>query len=445
MKNLKKIASLLLALALVLSLAVTAFAADGTITINPPSGIDADATNTYKIYKVFNATGSGDKLSYTLVEGKEDVPAGFKLENGYVTYAGTGNALTADDIAAIAAYVRESDLVDTATSTGNAAAVSKPLEPGYYYIATSTGTAVTIDSVGGNETVNDKNTIPSVDKKITNASSYDENGLKALAQIGTPVEFTATVTVGKGAKNYVFHDTMSAGLQYNNDVLVSGIEAGKYTVKETPDEGDTITITFENGLTEGTVITIRYTATITEAALDTDPENNTAYVTYGDSYNTEEKLTHVYNAQFTVTKKDGEGKPLADAGFVLKNASGKFYKYDADAKKVEWVDTVDEADEHKSDAEGKVAPFVGLANGTYTLVENTVPDGYNKASDVNFTIAEHDYTATNLQQVAEVINKAGTVLPSTGGMGTTLFYVAGGILVAAAVVLLVTKKRMSAE
>ena len=89
--------------------------------------------------------------------------------------------------------------------------------------------------------------------------------------------------------------------------------------------------------------------------------------------------------------------------------------------------------------------FTGLANGTYTLVEKTVPAGYNKAADSTFTIEAGDYTKQNLEQASTVINKAGTELPSTGGMGTTLFYVVGGILVLAAGIMLVARKRMSSR
>ena len=87
--------------------------------------------------------------------------------------------------------------------------------------------------------------------------------------------------------------------------------------------------------------------------------------------------------------------------------------------------------------------FEGLANGTYTLVESTVPDGYNKLADTTVTIADSDVTLTNLSQAITVVNKAGSELPSTGGIGTTIFYVIGAILVLGAGVLLVTRRRMN--
>ena len=141
--------------------------------------------------------------------------------------------------------------------------------------------------------------------------------------------------------------------------------------------------------------------------------------------------------------------------FVIKNSEGKYYKLtttttgEGDAtvttNAVSWVDSIDQATEYTSDAQGAVPAFTGLANGTYTLVEKTVPAGYNKAADQNFTVAENDYTATNLEQTATAINTAGSVLPSTGGIGTTIFYIIGAILVIGAGVVLVTRRRMNAN
>lgn len=78
-------------------------------------------------------------------------------------------------------------------------------------------------------------------------------------------------------------------------------------------------------------------------------------------------------------------------------------------------------------------------------MEKTVPAGYNKAADVKFTIAKGNYTVGNLEQTATVVNKPGTELPKTGGLGTMLLTLVGSILVIGVGVLIVTKKRMSAK
>lgn len=457
MKKFRSLVALLFAVVFSFCMITTASAA-GTITITSPSGLADDAENTYKVYKVFNAVGTGTNISYSLCDGDtlsaEMLAAGFSVDTaGNVSGPGS---LDAAAIAAIAAYVNDADLVDTVTITGSASAATDELGDGYYYITTSTGTVVTIDSINGNVEVDDKNTVPTLDKTITGASSISDAGKKALAQVGTTVNYKGSITVGYGAKDYVFHDTMETGLTYNSDakVYIGGVEvdAENYTLGQ---EGtDTFTITFKNDyiktLAVGTVLDVVYSAKVNTDAITIDPLNNTAYVSYGDE-NTDNRTpdseADVYEAKFTVIKHDGNGQPLAGAGFVVKNSEGKYYKIAIvdENPVVSWVDDIADATEYTSAADGTVKAFTGLANGTYTLVEKTVPAGYNKAADQDFTIAEGDYTAANIEQGATVVNKSGTELPSTGGMGTTFLYIIGGILVIGAGVLLITKRRMVNE
>ena len=452
MKKMRKIFALLIAMVMVLGMSTMVFAAGtGSITITPPDDVDTTQTITYNIYKVFDADGNGSAISYKLVSGKTTAPAGFTVDTaGNVTYAGTAGAteLTQADIDAIAAYVANDDPVATVTSTGGAAAVAENLPNGYYYITTTTGTVVTIDSTNPSAQVEDKNIVPGVDKTITGASSLDEDGKKALAQVGTVVDYKAEITVGKGQKGYVFKDTMGAGLAYVADSLsVKGMTVNTdYTLAVS---GQNITVTFNddaiNDLVQNSKITVTYKATVTSDALTVNAAKNTATISYGNNseFTSEPSVTEVYNAKFTVTKKDGNNQPLADAGFVIKNADNKYYKLDNGV--VTWVDTIDAADEHKSDAQGAVPAFTGLADGTYTLIEKTVPAGYNKAADSTFTIAKGDYTTTNLEQTATVTNNSGEELPSTGGIGTTIFYIIGAILVIGAGVVLVTRRRMNVQ
>lgn len=458
MRVMKKMLATMLAAIVAMVSGLTVFAATtGTITITPPAG--TTGTNTYKVYKVFDAVGNGTNISYKVMAGKTGVPAGFKVDaQGNVSYDGGSGVteLTPENIEAIKTYIAGDQPVKTVTTNGTTPAVVTGLENGYYYITTTTGTVVTIDSTNPDAQVEDKNTVPTVDKKITGANSIDDDGKKALAQVGTNVNFTSTITVGKGAVDYTFHDKMDSRLSYNNDVQVKVngalVDASNYDT--TPAAGDTLTISFHNDyistLSEGTKILVSYSAKITAAALSLDPAKNTATLGYGhkDSQGnnpntTPPSETETYNAKFTVTKHDGKGKPLAGAGFVLKNAAGKYYKIDSNV--VTWVDNIDDATEYKSDETGAVPAFIGLANGTYTLVEKTVPAGYNKAADVVFTVDEHDYTSDNLEQKATVVNNAGPELPSTGSIGTRLFYIIGGLLLVVAGTLLVTRKRMTSE
>ena len=452
MKKMKKIFALLIAMAMVLGMSIMAFAAGtGTITINvPQTEQPATSETTYKIYKVFDADGNGTAISYKLVSGKTTAPAGFTVDTaGNVTYSGTGTELTAADIAAIAAYVTEADLVATVKAPAGATSVtSEALPNGYYYITTTTGTAVTVDSTNPNVTVDDKNVIPKVVKSA--GTEYDAASLAAIAAVGTDQPFTAQITKTHGAKNLVFEDTMT-NMSYNKDVAIT-VSAGTAPTADQAKVEETATgfkVTFDNdyiaGLADGTVITLKYTGKITSDALSTNPATNKATLTSGDGNTSTSEEVKVYNAKFTVTKQDGEKQPLAGAGFVIANAAGKYYKLADDKKSISWVDSIDDATEYTSDAQGAVPAFTGLADGTYTLIEKTVPAGYNKAADSTFTVAGNDYTAANLEQASTVTNESGSVLPSTGGIGTTIFYVIGALLVIGAGVVLVTRRRMSAN
>ena len=468
MKKMKKIFALLIAMVMVLGMSTSVFAApatDCTITVSKNF-----KDQTYHLYQIFTAETVADRtdsqtdgISYKLMSGKTDLKATvdgsevdgaqwFDIDSaGNVSVKGTPNLDSEAFRKWVEAYGSQIGTGITAASNDDANVKWTDLTEGYYYITTTTGSLVTVDSIKPNATVQDKNTIPSVDKKITGASSMDEDGKKALAQIGTDVTYTATVTIGKGSKNVVFHDKMDTGLTFkgNNEVTVTAdktIDDTWYTIKETPDSGDTLTITFKDGLEEGTVITIVYKATINANAIT--KLENTAKVTYGDNNtSTTESKTETYNAEIGVIKYDGakaNNKFLAGAGFKLKNSEGKYYKLTGTV--VSWVDNEADGDEHVSvAADGKVPAFTGLANGTYTLVETTVPAGYNKAADTNITIAEHNYTAANLSQTAEIENNTGTELPSTGGIGTTIFYIIGAILVIGAGVVLVTRRRMNVQ
>lgn len=456
MKNTKKIVGIMLAVVMVIGLAITAFAAGtGTITVT-----NATKGNTYKVYKVFDANGNGTNIVYTLVSGKTAAPAGFTVDDATntVTYTGTSTTqdLTPEDIEAIAEYVKNDTAVATVEATGDTVEF-KDLPNGYYYITTTTGTAVTITSTNPDASVTDKNDGPVLDKVITAVTdgSLDGDGKNALAEVGTTVSFKATVEVKNGAVGYVFHDKMSEGLSYNADSLsvkVDNAEVAAENYSKTTAADDTITLTFTDAWIKtqvGKTIEITYNATVTSDALTTNAATNTATLDYGHNgytNTTPEKTTEVYNAKFTVTKTDKDGKALAGAGFVIsKTVDDKTLYYAKNDNGVSWVENIADATELKTtDAEnGNILTFTGLANGEYTLVEKTVPDGYTKAADSTFTVAENDYTAANLEQAATVVNNAGSLLPSTGGIGTTIFYVVGSVLLIGAAVLLITKKRMS--
>ena len=532
MKQIKKMMALVLAMVMVLAMGTSVFAATGTasgqggnatIKVTLPTGRTGD--NDYKVYKVFDATndGSSSAIAYKVMASKNgalpvitpaeensffvddagNVHYGKFTESASGTYMVGGkkgtiteaSSLTEGAIKAIATYVDGDSPVATVTATKDDADFTVTgLQYGYYYITTTTGTAVTVDSTNPNAEVEDKNSVPTLDKKITGATGYvDDAGKKAIGQVGTDVKYSAEITVGKGAENYVLHDKMATGLSYNNDVkvFVGGEEIkGATYFNTTTAEGDTLTVNFVNTyiatLAEGTKITVTYSAKITNDALTYVPEKNTAVLDYGDEnkpQSTPKSETETYSAKFTVTKTDDKNQALAGAGFIISRAAGSEVEnpdYDATAAAaaeaagepydvpatittttteyykitgtgssavVSWVTDIAQATELTTtkDEGGNVLVFKGLPTGTYTLIEKTVPAGYNKAADYEFTVAEDTYTQANLEQETTVINNSGQELPSTGGIGTTIFYVIGAILVLGAGILLVTRRRMNAN
>lgn len=479
MKSMKKLLALALVLVMLTALSVTALAAatasagsgPASITISlPEDNAGTDQQITYHIYKVFDATQSGSAISYKIDTNNGDLSAamtaaGFLVDDAGNVHYGTfteaedgiysvggkiGNITPKDEldeaaIAAIAAYAQDEIGTGFTAKPSDETLKITGLAYGYYYISTTVGTTVTVDSTNPDAEVQDKNTIPKPPVKIIGKDfeeSVDESGKKAIEQVGTTVPFEVTIEVVKGATNYVFHDVMSDGLTYDPTSL--SVDPAASVDNTTTATGDTVTVTFKNdwlAANEGKTITITYSATINDDALTVDYVNNTATLDYGDGHTTDKDEVDLYTAKITVSKEDGDGEALEGAGFVIKNEDGKYYTYDED-KGVVWVDKIEDADEHISDKDGAVAPFEGLADGTYTLVEKTVPEGYNKAADKDFTIEEGNYDAGNLEQEATVVNEAGTVLPDTGGIGTTLFYVLGTLMVLGAGVVLVTKRRV---
>ena len=478
MRKTAKILAVALAIVLALSMSLVAFAEtltrniavsadNASITVNTPEEKGEVANNTYRIYKVFDASVDPTTGAIVYSTTKSTVPAGFtKDANGTVTYTGeaTGDELTEDDIRAIAAYVKASDLVATVeTTVDDDSFTVDGLPYGYYYITTTTGSLVTVTSTNPTATVDDKNDVPPVDKTITKANGgvvdVDADGKKAMGEVGNVVEFTATVTKKAGAETYIFHDVMTSGLTYDPtslEITVDGVAVPTSNYSTATAAGDTLTVTFYpsyiTNLDDDSVITITFSATVNENALVTDEENNTAYLSYGHTgteNSTPEKEVEVYDATILVNKfytdDQDQQQPLAGAGFVLKNADNKYYKLNNGD--VEWVTDIADADELFTDETGALengGKFGGLASGTYTLVEKTVPAGYNKGADTTITITANDYTAQNLTQTADVENESGSVMPSTGGIGTTLIYVFGAIFVIGAGVYFIARKRMSA-
>ena len=388
---------------------------------------------------------------------------GFSVDKaGNVSFSET--ALDESAIAAIAGYAKDEVGTVKITGASQSKTVTVP-DYGYYYITTTSGTAVIIDSTNPSANVTDKDVVPTVKKSA--GSQYDENAKKAIAAVGTDQQFTAVVNTGKGAANLEFNDTMT-NMTYNGDVkvFVDGTEVAAST-----DTDKTYTVTGTKGASEFKVefdndyiknlgdnkdITLKYSAKVTSDALSANPANNSATVSYGSNpdnkYTSQPSEVYVYNAKVTVNKVDGDDQPLAGAKFKLKNADGKYYAGSGTDGTANWTDDGIEVEATAvTDEDGKVtsytAIFKGLGAGEYKLEESTVPSGYNKAADQTITVTatgDNAYKAENLEQTATVENTAGSVLPSTGGMGTTMLYIGGAALIVLAGALLFFRRRKTA-
>lgn len=481
MKRTKSILAVILALALVLVSGVVAFAAGetkGSITID-----NAVKDQTYTIYRIFDIadhTSDYNSILYTVNSKWNDFfTAGAvglnyvkKGANGYVSWK------TGADVAAFAkdaySFAESKGIAKDGEIKATGSEVKfENLDLGYYLLHSSLDSVCSLDTTTPDVTIKEKNSKPTLDKGVQENSNpkRDAYGKTNDANIGDTVNFRITVTAVDGEpKNYVIHDKMSAGLTFkaissvkiNDRDLTAGTD---YTIKDAKDcaDGCAFEISFaENLIKPNDVIVVEYSATINANAVISGEGNpNESWLKYGDKPNTtESSITRTYVWKIDVfkytTDSENKEKPLSDAKFRLyKEVNGnKSYAKAAANKIAGWSENVNEAYTFVSANDGTIE-IVGLDAGTYYLEETEAPAGYNKlAAPVKVVITKeinnetNEGTATITQDdekaaVVKVLNKMGPELPSTGGIGTTIFYIVGAVLVAAAGILLITKKRMS--
>ena len=484
MKQMKKLASLLLALVMVFAMmSVTAFAA-GTNTITVKNAVSGQK---YELYKILDLSVNENKTAYSYAVNstwadffKSPDGKGLTYVNidtlGYVTWKdGADAAAFAKDAEA---FAKGLTALKTITADNDGDITFSDLEAGYYLVTSTLGTKATVGTTPGNPNpeIREKNEVPT-NVKTVEEDSTGKYGSSNDADIGQTVNFKSTITAQPGAENYVFEDTMSAGLTYNNDAKVytdeamtTELAAGNYTVNNNPSDGKTFTITFAQSyldtITAETKLYVKYSATLNENAEVGLPGNeNKSTLKYGDSTNTKstpDSKTTTYTWDLDILKygNGDEKNVLENAQFVLLNKDKDKVAVVVNGKLTGWADVPAAGADGTitwpsntiltTDANGKIE-IDGLDADTYYLREIEAPAGYNKlAQDETVVItgavkAEGPDSLTYTTVVAKINNQSGTELPSTGGMGTTIFYVLGSLLVVAAGVLLVTKKRMGSK
>ena len=470
----KKTLSILLALVLLLALSVPAMAAgEGTITID-----NAVKGQTYTIYEIlylesYNAAAGAYAYKATtawnnFINGTDVKGVYVNVDDqGYVTWVKDADAAAFAKLAQ--AYAANNNVTAQGTKTADSAMVKfENLDLGYYLVDSTLGTLCSLDTTNPAVTIEEKNAEPTNVKTVEEDSTPGVYGQTNDADIGQSVNFKSTITAQTGAENYVFHDKMSAGLTYTGVTGVtlngSAVDAANYTVKTTGlTDGCTFEIEFKQAfcdtLKANDKIVISYTATVNENAVVGGNGNpNESKLSYGDSSNTKttpSSETKTYTWKIDVLKytmKDDKEFALAGAVFTLsKNSDGSnpiaLISEGNNVYRVAKAGEEGAVTEITTDTTGKFT-IKGLDSDTYYLTEITQPAGYNKLADPIKVVIDgkgnvtynDDYTGT-----IKVENKTGAELPSTGGVGTTVFYVVGGLMVLLAVVLLVTKKKMSAH
>ena len=503
MKRTKKLFSLALAFIMAMALMTPAFAQEVDVQNGSASITISNAAKgeTYTIYKLFDATvtgSDGGSIAYT-----GTIPESL---NAYFTKDSAGNISATDAawkdpatkadmseglMAALKAWAGTATKTASAKSDGSALTFKNI--PYGYYVVTSTqdgGAAITVDSTNPTANIVDKNS--STPHGLT--KSADETDVN----IGDTVTYTVTFVTsnydgaGKDAKKIVTYTIEDTLPDFLKDVTVTSIIVDNDGNAETTTDQTNVTAQFVNKKIEidwydeanskflydnGATVTITYTAVVTDkAAIYGAGNTNKVTLTWTDEDGTtpgklEDNKT-IYTYAIALKKVDDKGKPLAGAVFEF-----PFYvktTADTDGAYIYAGTTAGEGltNQITTPADGVIV-VKGVKSGTYSITEVTAPAGYNKlTAPVSVTAVQTGKTSTHttvyldengnvtstetsttveviLNDIAAtaivVVNKTGAELPSTGGMGTTIFYVLGGVLMAGAAILLVTKKKMSNE
>lgn len=495
MKVIKKITAIMLSIMMVLGMCSVV----GADTSEPNSGrIDevpgsisisnAKAGETYKIYRLLNL----DSYKYTQDQQKQEgnysytfrednkwkefftenttVKNYFEIvDKKYVTVTNEGKDKGEEIAREALKYAEEKQISADGTSEAenDGTLTFSNLRLGYYLVESTVGSLCSLDTTNPTQIMAVKHTEPTVTKKvITNEGPSDFN----TVNIGDTFTFQTEITVEQGAKNYVLYDEMDAGLELvelfgkivtinneDNDVP----EAEEYTVVRNNSNGkDGFTLTFTDSYIQkqrvGSKITIMYHAKVKEdAPMDTAMINDT-YLKYGAKQETAHSETKTYTFKIPVFKYTGTNTPLSGAKFKLYTNENCADNTEVKLKKV------DDNNYRYSESEGVLleSPTSGIFNinglqaGTYYLKEVEAPVGYNKLNEpIKITVQldgaknKHMFVDNNTKNIDQVNveNKSGSLLPSTGGMGITVFYIAGALLVLISGVVLIAKKRTDSK
>lgn len=487
----KKLFALTLALVMVLSLAVVASAEEnitnnvpdnsGSITINGVGN-----TNTYAIYKLLHLESydtTSKVYSYKISAGWEGFFATAEAltyvavdDSGYVTWIATEDDDTVAAFAKLALNYAKTTGIEPVKSSANAgefvitgtSGKFSGLSLGYYLVDSTMGALCGLTTTNPNASINAKNGAPIVDKQVQEDSTNNW-GASNTADIGQTINFRTTIAVHAGAQNYLLHDDMSDGFTFGEILEIRHVKPGVtdeigtlvpesyYSVNTAPADDCDFEIAFTQEFcdhleTNDKVIVFYQAALNANAVINGAGNPNESWLDYGEGNETAHDATTTYTYGFDIVKTDSQNTLIDGAEFriydaatggnevgVVLMADGETYCPVAPGQTGASIVVKD----------GQVR-VVGFDNGTYYLEETVAPNGYNKLtgrqkfiiSDGNLDAVFNGETYSTGSGV-HVVNKAGTMLPETGGLGTLLFTVLGGTTALGTGVVLVTKKRMS--
>ena len=490
MKQFKTLVALVLALVMVLSVASVALAVNDSITIN-----NAKPGETYNLYKLFDLivddrttptsysykvnsdwtaffTGSGAGAQYVTINN-----------DGYVTEIkdAQGNVATdAKDLATAAAAWTGKPTTPTSTITvaaGDNTAPFTGLADGYYLVTSTVGSFAMTETTpdASAVTINEKNFDDTIEKTVKEDSTGNY-GKENDAQVGDTVEFKSVATIQARSINVKIHDTMTDGLTFNSgsiaiftdSALTTALNTQYYTIQATPDTGDTFTIAIDDSFaasaTAAQTLYVTYTAELNQAAVVKDANGvaivdaqNKTKVTWGNGSSSQEDHTDTTTHKFSVWKHTSASNDnLPGAVFQVLKGTTVLNLVKLDDNNYRVVDDTETgtASSHANNGElntiaanAIVSDFVTVASGDiviwgvdadndYHLHEVQAPKGYNLlTTDTDVTVDAGDATRIS------VINNSGTELPSTGGIGTTIFYVIGAVLVLGAAAIIIARRK----